>query len=153
MKLNKEPSKYQVYMGSEDDFQKTAVKFLSHYTHKFTHVANERKTERKQDRFGRWYSPTGNKLRQMGQSRGVPDILCFVGKNGHVGMAVELKTKSNRLTQYQKKWLQWLSEEGWYCFCTNSLDTYTYLVSRYFESKKISESIKTKLRLIDFGGD
>lgn len=83
----------------------------------FTHVANERYTNKRQNKkTGKWYSPMGQILKNMGQRKGWPDMMIIKKKkhNGVImfGIAMELKTKGNSVSPEQKEVLLELESEG-----------------------------------------
>jgi hypothetical protein len=99
-----------------------------------THVANEssgankvRRSYRKKD------GTTGYKMvpldvltgAQMGVKKGVPDIVvfcsnrCAVAERGayyFIGLTVEAKTETGRMSPDQARWSVHLTAEGWYCY-------------------------------------
>ena len=55
-------------------------------------------------------------MRKRGAHAGVPDILVFKrGKNNESGMALELKSKGNTLSDAQQYYFDVLTREGWRC--------------------------------------
>jgi len=64
---------------------------------------------------GRRHLGTAVKLKKEGVKAGVPDILCFYKKNGYTGLAIEMKSKYNKESKEQAKWLNNLSDQGWFC--------------------------------------
>lgn len=90
------------------EFQEHRVlaQWLGHLSVLWTSVANERKDVR-----------IAKKLKTIGVSAGVPDILIFTSpptQPDKKGTAVELKrTKKGRLSDNQKVWLYNLQIEGW----------------------------------------
>lgn len=75
------------------------------------HVANERKTETR-NLGGFWVG--------QGVKKGVPDNLFFEPHPYYNGMAIEVKTKTNRPTYNQLKWMYELKKRNWYvCVCYN----------------------------------
>ena len=75
----------------------------------FFHVANERRTTPRQ----------GAKLKAMGVSAGVPDLVIVTGGRTY---ALELKSERGRLSDAQKNWLNILSATGcWHTAVTYGL--------------------------------
>lgn len=56
---------------------------------------------------------TGQRLKQEGVKRGVPDVWLPVARCGYHGLVIELKAGKGRPTPEQKAWLQALTDEGW----------------------------------------
>jgi len=58
---------------------------------------------------------------RMGVRKGVPDILCFVGRYdpaGNVwypGLAIEMKASDGDTSPNQERWLAHLRQQGWFC--------------------------------------
>ena len=84
----KSPKHFKKYVGSESDFTKSVARYLDSLGLLYTHVANELKTGLKQGKNGRWFSPTGNKLKQLGKKSGVPDFLIFEPNSSFVGYEI-----------------------------------------------------------------
>lgn len=91
------------FVKSENDLQKGCAKLLDGLGVLWTHVPNEGK------RSGR----AGATLQHKGMKRGIPDILIFEAMDRYIGIAIELKYGSNKLTQEQEVWLQRLSDRHW----------------------------------------
>lgn len=53
------------------------------------------------------------KLKAEGVKPGVPDYLLPVARGGYVGLALELKTATGRVSPEQKAWLAHLEAQGW----------------------------------------
>jgi hypothetical protein len=58
-----------------------------------------------------------SRLRAMGVSAGVPDLLVFTDPP----IAMEVKTPRGKLTDRQLEWLEALQAKGWRCFVVRSL--------------------------------
>ncbi len=96
---------------SEDEIQLAVARALREAGVPFFHVANERRTSPRQ----------GSKLKAMGVSAGVPDIIAVMPTLGRGPFALELKTERGRLSDAQRNWLETLSECGWDVACTYGL--------------------------------
>lgn len=94
------------YVGREDGLQIKCIGHARRYLkHPLVwHTANERQTSQRR----------GAKLKQMGVTPGIPDILAADARGGFFGLAVELKAKGNKLTDHQKFMLEWFEFGGWY---------------------------------------
>jgi hypothetical protein len=80
----------------------------------WTTVPNERKDVK-----------IAGKLKRLGVSRGVPDILIFTPPpaGGYAGAAIEMKRKGySRLSDAQKFWQHRLRENGWFADMTRGAD-------------------------------
>lgn len=109
--------KYKRYAGSEDNFQISVANILDSYNAVWAHVANERKTQVRQNKNGRYFTPAGNKLKAKGVKRGVPDCLLFDKL-----VAIELKVGYNKPSDEQIKFMRNLEKSGWKCYVSWSLD-------------------------------
>ena len=97
---------------SEDEIQIEVAKRLREAGVPFFHVANERRTTPRQ----------GAKLKAMGVSAGVPDIIAVMpAAVGRGPFALELKTERGRLSDAQRNWLETLQACGWQTACTYGL--------------------------------
>lgn len=131
------------YVGHEDDLQISVCKYVSIHKYRseiiWTHVANERKTDVKVNKkTGRTYSNSGGKLKQKGQSKGVPDCLFFNRRGIYNGLAIELKIQRKSggfgvISIYQKTWLEMLQSQGWFCCVCYSLDTAMWIIDQYYD--------------------
>lgn len=102
---------------SEDEIQIEVVKRLRAAGVAFFHVANERRTSPRQ----------GAKLKAMGVSAGVPDLIIVCPEQkppavvdaamarypGCRTFALELKADRGRLSEPQRAWLDTMSSAGW----------------------------------------
>ena len=55
----------------------------------------------------------GARLKAEGMRAGVPDLMLPVARKGYNGLFIELKTKTGRLQDNQRCWLDYLSEQGY----------------------------------------
>ena len=120
------------YIGSESNFQITCAGYLDSIGSWWCHVANERKTETKRNKYGKIYSPEGAKLKKMGVKPGAQDVLIFDQRHGFNGLAIELKVGNNKQSENQKEWAEKLTERGWKCLTTYSLDEFIQIVDDYY---------------------
>jgi hypothetical protein len=73
----------------------------------------ERKTYRRKDgSMGSW-SPSGTKIKMMGGSAGVPDLMFPVSRGRWRGLAIEMKVHDGKLSPDQRVWLKALKGESW----------------------------------------
>jgi hypothetical protein len=95
---------YLKYFTPEDVLQREIAAFLRHYRIPilWMHPHNEgRRTP--YERF---------RMKELGGSPGIPDILIFESRGGYHGMAVELKV-TGYPTEHQTKWLADMQAKGW----------------------------------------
>ncbi len=115
---------YLKYLGPEDKLHRAVLDYikLAYPKALVTHPANEgRRTKFEQF-----------KLKYLGVTSGIPDILCFTPKGNFNGLAIELKTGYNKPTENQKKWLEALKNNGWYAIWTNNLTDTQTEIDNYF---------------------
>ena len=57
----------------------------------------------------------GRKLKEQGAKAGVPDVVIITPPpaGDFVGTVIELKTKTGRVSEHQKRWLETFAEHGW----------------------------------------
>ena len=87
---------------SEDAIQMEVVRRLREAGVAFFHVANERRTSPRQ----------GAKLKAMGVSAGVPDLI-ILDPERELTFVLELKADRGRLSEAQQGWLEVMSDTGW----------------------------------------
>jgi hypothetical protein len=100
----------------------------------------------------------GSKLKQMGVSRGVPDILIFNKVGNSSGLAVELKVKYTKVlrsgkvsekpnmpTPEQLQWLEDLFNQDWQTKVCYSIEEFMKAVNDYF--KDMGREIPNGLRI------
>ena len=56
---------------------------------------------------------TGQRLKQEGVKRGVPDVWLPVARGGYHGLVIELKAGRGQPSAEQKAWLKALAAQGW----------------------------------------
>jgi len=94
------------------------------------HVANERHT----------HPARGAKLKRMGVTAGVPDILVFSPQTSygmssiHHGLAIELKVPPNKLTEAQADILAKLIDNGWTAEVCYNFDEAQLLIDGYLKN-------------------
>lgn len=98
----------------------------------FTHVVNE----------GKLPVQYRVKLKKMGVSPGVPDLLVFTApaslphQTPRVGLAMELKNgKKGRLSEHQETWLVRLELEGWRTCVCRDMDEVLALLRECYPGK------------------
>ena len=130
-------------MKAEDSLTISVANYLrlQYPTVLFTHIANERKTnKRKNPKTGRWYTPEGNKLKRMGVQPGMPDIMIFKPHlKDHIdfisaGLFLELKIGKNRPTEHQKSTMEKLIDNLWVGAVCYSFDEAKKEIDNYLKS-------------------
>ena len=110
-----------MYIGKEDDFQKSVARYLDSLGVLWCHVPNESKSK-VQYRV---------KQKAKGLKSGLPDCLIFEPKGIYNGMAIELKVGKNKISEYQKYWLEELSSRAWKCIVAYDLDEAIQEIDKY----------------------
>jgi hypothetical protein len=72
----------------------------------------EARTKRMNPKTGRWYSPSGQRLKEEGVKAGVPDNFLLVARGPFTGLVLELKVGDNKPDANQKWWIDRLTQEG-----------------------------------------
>ena len=109
----------------EDDLQMACARYLDLMGWLWCHVGNERKTSLR----------AGARLKKKGVKSGVPDILIFEPRGKYNGLAIELKTGKNKVTETQEEWMSRLSKKGWHVWVCHSFDQFKMVVDYYFNLK------------------
>ena len=123
------------YFGKEDNFQRSAAKFLDSLKVLWSHVANERSTKTRQSKKGVWYSPEGSKMKLAGVKRGFPDIMIYEPRLDYHGFFAELKVWPNKATTEQQAWHFSLLTRGWRGGVYYSLDKLIHDINEYLGKK------------------
>ena len=127
---------FNKYQGSEDSFQISVARFLDNIPalkNKWTHIANEGKTDLRRNSKGQVYSLTGAKNKAKGKKKGLPDVMIFKRNANFIGYAIELKVGYNKPSPEQNEWLKSLENEGWKTLVSYSLDEVIYEVEKYLK--------------------
>jgi hypothetical protein len=123
---------YRLYIGSEDQLQKSVAKYLDIIGAVWFHPANERKTKSYINKAGKRVSPEGGRLKAKGVKSGVPDIIIFNQKRGYAGMAIELKVGNNKASPNQKEFMGKMTSLKWFTYISYSLEEIIDLIDWYF---------------------
>jgi len=110
-----------MYIGKEDNFQKALARYLDSIGVLWCAIPNG----------GSRNVIEATKLKAMGTKKGVPDILIFEPNGIYNGMAIELKVGKNKISEYQKYWLEELMSRGWRCIVTYDLDEAIEEINNY----------------------
>jgi hypothetical protein len=111
------------YVGREDEFQKALAIYLKFSGAFWFHSPNG----------GSRNQIEAAKFKAMGVLPGVPDCMVLDGRHGFVGMAIEIKVKTNKPTENQVAVHKKLIASGWLVAVTWSLDDAIALVDWYFQ--------------------
>ena len=71
--------------------------------------------------------------RQMGVRSGVPDLMLPVPMNGYHGMFIEMKTKTGRVSQQQKRWIEALNTLGYLAVVAYGWEDAKCKISEYLQ--------------------
>ena len=116
------PTEYKPYLGSEDNFQMAAARYLDMLGVLWCHVPNG----------GSRHIIEAAKLKGHGVKKGVPDCLIFEARKGYAGFAIELKVGKNKPSEDQIFWLNALKARNWKVLVTKSLDEFIAEIDNYF---------------------
>jgi hypothetical protein len=113
--------------GPEDHILYQVAEYLRiQYKHAlFTHVANERMANVQ-------YKV---KLKALGVSNGVPDLMIFNPIGEFIGLAIELKAPKGQVSRDQSFWLAALQARGWATFVCRSFEQAKGVLDDYFNNK------------------
>jgi hypothetical protein len=77
------------------------------------------------------------KLKEMGYSKGTPDLMIFEPRGKYHGFFLELKTEQGSLMKEQKKWLQELQARGYKTDIAYGFDEAQKKIETYFKENMI----------------
>ena len=113
----------------EQDLQVSVAQLLDSipiFKDKWCHVPNGGARDAKE----------GARLKKMGVKKGVPDILIFkMTKNFYLGFALELKSKTGKITADQEAWLLSFKAEGWATEVCDNIDDVMRIITVYYGIK------------------
>jgi len=125
-------NKYERYSGLEKHFQESAMSYLNMLGYLCAHTPNEVKGS----------AQFHLKRKREGLKKGFPDISVLEPSKGYHGLFIELKTKYNKPSSDQKKWIIDLNKKGYYACWTNSFDEFLDLIHFYFnENKELNKTM------------
>lgn len=107
----------------EQTIQMQFINYLRWKRIRFNHSPNE----------GKRSPQEGNKLVKMGMSKGFPDLEIPLPAGGNNGLYIEFKTKKGTLTFEQKKWLEYLNNNGYVAKVARSYDEAVKILTAYLE--------------------
>lgn len=115
---------YLRFLGPEDHIHKAIIDYIR-YQYPGVAVAHPA-NEGKRTRFEQF------KIKYLGVSPGLLDILVFEKRGKYSGLAIEVKAGKNRPTENQELWLERLTRSGWLAGWFNNFDDAKKLVDGYF---------------------
>lgn len=130
--------KTEIPIASETSIHKAIIQWLklqkynnrplSDYVH---HSPNGGFRYKKQNSKGKYYSPEGKKLKDMGTQKGYPDLLMDIPKGEYHGLRIELKNENGVLSPEQKERLILLNEQGYYAFVGDDIESIIATIQGY----------------------
>ena len=101
-------------------------------------IPNGGKREKRQDKKGRWFSPTAQRLKREGVKPGIPDIFLPCARGGSYGLFIEMKAPDGRVSTEQASIHKLLREEGYSVIVCYSLESAIILITWYLMDHPIS---------------
>lgn len=77
----------------------------------------------------------GAKLKLMGVRRGVPDLHLPCRSKGYIGLWIELKIDSGKLSIEQSEWLYYLGTQGYACYVCYGWENAKERIMEYLNAK------------------
>lgn len=74
----------------------------------------------------------GSRLKEMGLSCGFPDLVIPEPRKGYHGLFIEMKTRTGKATEDQKKWLSRLSKSGYLAALCHGFEEAREIIDEYF---------------------
>jgi hypothetical protein len=102
-------------------------------------IPNGGKREKRQDKKGRWFSPTAQKLKREGVKAGIPDIFLPCARGGSHGLFIEMKAPDGKVTPKQKRAQELLRRAGYAVIVCYSLESAATLITWYLEQKPFKQ--------------
>lgn len=84
------------------------------------------------ERFSKAYAIMQNHLEEMGRLKGFPDLFIAKKNNLFSGLFIEMKSKTGKISDEQKKAMMVLSQSGYACYVAKDLDEFIEIVNGYF---------------------
>ena len=115
-------------MQHEEERIQGAIVTYFRYMHRefaplLVHVANERRCSVRQ----------GARLKAMGVTAGVADLLLFVPRGGWHGLCLEVKTEKGRQRETQKEWEEAVTAQGYLYLIVRSTDEARKVLETYLK--------------------
>ena len=87
---------------------------------------------------------TATALKRQGVKAGVPDIVLPAVRAGYHGLYIELKAGKNTTTDNQKRWLEYLRQQGYYTAVCYGWQPAAELIERYLlHPEELTQEQKT----------
>ena len=87
---------------------------------------------------------TATALKRQGVKAGVPDVVLPAVRAGYHGLYIELKAGKNTTTDNQKRWLEYLRQQGYYTAVCYSWQLAAELIERYLlHPEELTQEQKT----------
>ena len=84
------------------------------------------------------------RLRAQGVKSGVPDLCLPVARGGNHGLYIELKAGKNTTTENQRRWLEYLRQQGYYTAVCYGWQKAAELIERYLlHTEELTKEQKT----------
>lgn len=121
---------FEKYLSSEDHTHRAILNYIKLQYPKavVAHPANEGK----RTPFEQF------KIKWLGISAGLPDILIFTPGWEYPGLAIEVKSKTGRVSGDQAEWILKLIICGWHARVVRDFDTAKVIIDDYFRARKIA---------------
>lgn len=116
---------YQKYLGKEDHLHRAILTYIK-LQYPFVLVAHPA-NEGKRTHFEQF------KIKWLGVSPGLPDILVFTPGARYKGLAIEVKAGKNKPTDNQTRWIANLWTCGWMAVWVNDFDKAKEHIDEYFK--------------------
>ena len=121
--------KFVKWEGKESDFQKSAARYLDFLGVLWNHCPNGGMRDSNRQKAQK----IGSKLKAEGVKKGFPDVAIYEPRGKFLGLFIELKTATGRLSTEQRVWIDRLSARGYKVYKTDSLDEFIDLVDNYLK--------------------
>lgn len=75
---------------------------------------------------------TGHKMKLMGTKKGFPDLVVYHARGKFAGLAIEMKTRTGRVSTEQLEWKDRLTRCGFDCYVARGIEDAKAIFSNYF---------------------
>ena len=69
--------------------------------------------------------------RQLGVKSGVPDLMLPIPSQGYHGLFIEMKTKTGRLSEHQRRWIEALNKLGYLAVVAHGWENAKCIILEY----------------------
>ena len=117
---------------SEDRLQSEVIKYIRYQYPKIRFCASS----------GGVYTgiSQARKMVRNGYVKGFPDLFIYESRNGHHGLALEIKTIKGRATKEQKEWIEALNERGYKAEVVKGLPEILNCIDNYFLHQSMDQA-------------